>query len=511
MNETFSTEAYRPIDWVLQADNGGVDNPFYVTLQAEARGPEGRLMNVPGFHCGDGQWRVRFSPVCEGTWRLTSVSSLEALAGREVAVEASANTNARVHGPLRVDPADLLHLQYDDGEPCFLLAYECNWLFALAQGDEGEARVDHLLDMIDGAGFNHLMVNSYAYDCNWQKGKTRSNDFGPPDILVWPGEHGAHDYSRLNPEYFAAYDRMMWALWERGIDAHIYLKVYNKMVDWPERRSREEDLFFDYFVARYQAFPNVVWDFSKECYNEPDKRYVRDRLNRVRHLDAYGHMTTVHDDWLIYHDPTYSKSIDLITDQNHKEWQATIHNQRRLGVGPVFNSEFGYEHGPGGMDDCTYRVVQPPLEVLCRTYEVIMAGGYACYYYTNHAWDVIEWDEVPAGLHCYKYLSDFFTESDWRRLTPRPEMGQGALRCMTGDDELVLFRRAGGKKGAAGGMLAVPRELDGSNWRGYVMDIQTGERRDVTIGPLQAGRRHPGNQLLGDGAVVARLTRLSEA
>jgi hypothetical protein len=504
MTETLQTEVFRPVDWILRDDGAGVDNPFLVDLFVQARGPGGRLLTVPGFYGGDGQWRVRFSPTIEGSWELTASSSLDALAGRQALVQASPNQNPKVHGPLRVDPENRLHYRYEDGAPCFLLGYECNWLFALAQTDEGPERVDRFLDMIAEPGFNHVMVNAYAYDCKWGPGKTRENDFGPPPARVWPGEHGQHDYSRLNLEYFEAYDRMMWALWRRGIEAHIYLKVYNKMVPWPEKRSREEDLYFDYFVARYQAFPNVVWDFSKECYNEPDKQYVCDRLDRVRSLDAYGHLTTVHDDWLIYHDPQYSRHIDFITDQTHVEWHTTILNQRQLGVGPVFNSEFGYEHGPGGLEDKTYGVVQSPLEVLCRTYEVITAGGYANYYYTNHAWDVIEWQETPAGLPAYGYLYNFFTEIDWQELTPRPEMGQGGVKCMASEDDVVVFRR-----GPRAGMLAVPRWMHGTTWRGFVMDIESGQRREADIGPLEAGRRYGLKEVLGDGAVAARFQRVT--
>ena len=74
----------------------------------------------------------------------------------------------------------------------------------------------------------------------------------------------------MNTKFFQNYDAMMEALREKGIVAHIMLKVYNKRVKWPAKWSQDEERFFRYVVARYQGFANVVWDYSKESYNEKD-------------------------------------------------------------------------------------------------------------------------------------------------------------------------------------------------------------------------------------------------
>ena len=85
---------------------------------------------------------------------------------------------------------------------------------------------------------------------------------------------------------------MMRALVDYGLTAHIYLRVYNKMVHWPENGSLADDLYFRHVVARYQGFSNVVWDFSKESYNEPDKAYLTNRLRLVQAQDAHGRLVT---------------------------------------------------------------------------------------------------------------------------------------------------------------------------------------------------------------------------
>ena len=60
--------------------------------------------------------------------------------------------------------------------------------------------------------------------------------------------------------------------------AHMLIKVYNKMVNWPARGSAEDDQFFRWLIARYAAYPNLVWDFSKEAHNEKDLAYKQGRL-----------------------------------------------------------------------------------------------------------------------------------------------------------------------------------------------------------------------------------------
>ena len=69
---------------------------------------------------------------------------------------------------------------------------------------------------------------------------------------------------------------------DRGMQAHLLIKVYNKAVNWPGHGSDEESLFFRWLVARYAAYPNVIWDFSKEANNEKDLAYKQGWLKWLR-------------------------------------------------------------------------------------------------------------------------------------------------------------------------------------------------------------------------------------
>jgi hypothetical protein len=236
---------------------------------------------------------------------------------------------------------------------------------------------------------------------------------------------------------------MLRALAERGMNAHLMLKVYNKRVRWPERASAEDDLYFRTIVARYAAFPNVVWDFSKEAHNEKDLAYKQGRLRLVRELDAYRHLTTVHDDDAHNDAGAWDALTDFRTDQQHTKFREKILTQRARRAWPVANVEFGYEQGPLGPEDKTYRNAQPAEEFVTRAWEVAMAGGYTAYYYTYTAWDVIRPDDHPKGYALFKRLQDFFETTRYWELVPTENVASdGWLLANPGKEYVVCLKEA---------------------------------------------------------------------
>jgi hypothetical protein len=127
----------------------------------------------------------------------------------------------------------------------------------------------------------------------------------------------------------ATFDLMADALFRHGLTLHLYLKVYNKFVNWPAKRSLADDLFFTYVVARYQGYSNVVWGFSKESYNEPDKAYLENRLSLIKAHDGYRRLVTTHDDWALHFDRRFSGALDFVTDQKHDQFAERIVHLRR--------------------------------------------------------------------------------------------------------------------------------------------------------------------------------------
>ena len=465
-------EQYNTHDFTLRADAPG--NPFDVEVAGEFSGPNGQRLRVPGFYDGNGVWKIRFSPPALGAWTLRTISPLAALNARtETEVECVANRNPKIHGGLRVDPSYPHHFVYEDGTRYFLMGYEADWLWGVEMNDPRRATMHRLIDLIAARGFNHLMVNIYAHDTNWSPGRKHQWDFGPPDLYAWEGTNEKPDHSRFNVRFFQLYDGMMAVLRDKGIVAHIMLKVYNKMVKWPPPGSEDEARYFRYVTARYQAFSNVVWDFSKEAYNEKNELLQARLIDLVRDTDAYDRLTTAHDDEIYEWDPELSRNLDFRTDQQHADFAAMIAFDRARRPYPVVNSEFGYERGVDKLP--TYRVEHDWQEQLRRAWHVYLAGGYGVYYYSNTAWDVVKVEPEPPGMKRFQLLSETLSALPYWRMKPANELSSGP--CLALEGEVYAFY-------AEGQQLAVHLRglADPAHAKAEWLDTWTGAREPITLG-----------------------------
>lgn len=416
-------EQYYSNDFSFQAQASG--NPFDIDLVGDFTGPGGVRLSVPGFYDGNGVWKIRFSPTSLGTWTMRTRSSLPALNGRtETGIECRPNQHAAIHGLLRVDPLHPTHFIYEDGTRYFLSGYEADFLWA-AQMNDPERRVMHkVINQIAARGFNHLLVNVYAHDTGWAKGKSCEWDYGPPERYAWEGTNEKPDHSRLNTRFFQLYDGMMNALREKGIVAHIMIKVYNKQVNWPAPGSVDEDRYFKYVTARYQGYSNVVWDFSKECFNERDKTLQRRLIDLVRSNDAYRHLFTAHDNDIYDWNPELNTNTDFRTDQQHTNWGEAVAFDRTLRKWPVINAETGgYERGVEDLP--TYSQKLEWQEVLRRAYLTYLAGGYHVYYYNNTAWDVVKPEPESPGNARFQQLKETLEALPYWRMEPVNELSIG--------------------------------------------------------------------------------------
>ncbi len=412
---------WTPQDFAFKATSGAA-NPFLVSFSARVSGPDGAEFTLPGFYDGADTWKIRVSPTAEGAWTLVTESELSELNDQRVSFTCVPNDDPNVHGVLRVDAQHPHHFIFDDGTRFFMQGYEYDWLWALDMDKPGVPTIEASLDILARHGFNYVIVNSFAYDTSWRKGKTSDDDYGPPLLYAWGGSNQMPDHSRMNLAFWQHYDQMMTALAERGIQAHMFIKVYNKAVNWPERGSEEEQLFFRWLVARYAAYPNVIWDFSKEAHNEKNLAYKQDWLKWLRENDPYHHLITVHDDDKANDSGAYDELTDFRADQAHQNYHAQILRQRERRAWPVANVESDYEFGPGGPEDKTYGVVHSPEETIRCAWEIALAGGYNAYYYTYTAWDVVRPLDVPQGYVYYKHFGDFWRNTQFWQLHPSDQL-----------------------------------------------------------------------------------------
>jgi hypothetical protein len=450
-------------------------NPFRVPFSAEVTGPNNAKLTIPGFYDGNGTWKIRVSPTAEGKWQLVTHSPVPALDGQRVEFVCVPN-GAQGHGGVRVDARHPRHFVCEDGTRFFPLGYECDWLWALDATNAELPTVNRFLDKLATNGFNYVLLNAYAHDTSWAKGKTSDDDYGPPPLYAWAGTNEQPDHSRFNLAYWQHYDRVIAALNDRGMVAHVMIKVYNKMVNWPAKGSAEDDQYFRWLIARYCAFPNVHWDFSKESNNEKDLDYKLGRIKFIRDNDPYRRGITTHTDLQTYDSGAYNGVLDYRSDQVHSKWHDSLLKHRQQHAWPVLNVEFGYEHGPQGLDDKTYSVVQPPEEVCRRAWEVCLAGGYGAYYYTYTAWDVIRPEDSPPGYRYFHQLREFFEGTGYWRMEPSDELvSEGFCLAEPGREYIVFLNKPASFTLRLEGLTAAAK----AEW----FHPFTGQRRDAgTLG-----------------------------
>ena len=439
-------EQWHPTDISLTSPTT-YSNPFEgVSVSAKFTGPGGVTLTVPGFYDGSQTWKVRFSPTVQGNWSYTTTSSDSHLNGQTGTITCVANTNSAVHGALVIDSNHKHYFIYQDGTPCFMLSFEADWLGLMDFGDSNITKAKSLVSIYQSRGFNDVMMCIYAYDTSWEPGHTSSDDFGPPAEYPWLGSNSSPDHSQMNVSFFANMDAVIDYLFQNGITAHVFFKVNNKSVNWPTEGSTDEKLYFTYVTARYQAYPNMVWDFEKEGKNETGgNTYVNNSINTIKGLDGYHRLMTIHDDLSYYSafpntcdfqtiqadgTPLYST---LIGDRNAKDW-------------PVFEGEYDYQIGNDGGH--TYSVTDSQLKTLQDTLECLMAGSPANYYYTYHAWDVVRYTETPDGLNDYDNIVNLFKGTAWSSLAPNDGLinsaGVGRHCLAAPGSEYVAYLSGGG-------------------------------------------------------------------
>ncbi len=425
----------QPLDIVWKA----IESECMCTLRA----PSGRLYCVPCFAIEKDSMCVRICADEVGEWEYALENNCE---GRFFCKQ-----DEKLLGLLRVTEDQRGF--YDSArpnEPLFIMGYECDWLFALSQTEEGLQKLDAFLQTLSEYGFNQLYVNLYAHDTEWCPGNTVDEDYGPPALYPFGGTNDMPDFTTINDEFFRCFDLMMDMALAHRMYIELYFKVFNKLVSWPEKDSPEERKFFRYVVARYQGYPNIIWNFAKEAYYETDKDLIYRFYRNIDEWDQLHHLKTIHDDKIFCGIPVYRAEIDVLTTQQHFDGYTTALSQQQRYNMPVVAAEFGYECGLKGTEDLSYMYGQTPEEYVRRAYEMIMARACPVYYYTYTAWDIIITEHCPPGYTYWKNMKAYFERIGWYRFMPNPDVCCWRGRClcagkyeyifMIDPDEHALFR-----------------------------------------------------------------------
>ncbi|MFD2255987.1 DUF4038 domain-containing protein [Luteolibacter algae] len=401
-------------DLVYHLDEN-IDSPFAKKVFAivTAENDQKESQKIPLFYNSGNEWLFRYSSSTVGKKSFVLESEIPGLDGVKGEFIVTRNTSPKRRGGIVLNKAHPQHFFYEDGSHYFNLAFECDWLFALDYGTPDLPKTRHLLDQIEKNGFNQIVMNVYSYDVSWPKDpllkKHPEHEYGGrEDIFPFLGSNSNPDYSSLNIAFFKHFDKVISEMDDRALACHLMIYVWNKLVAWPEMESEADNMYYDYVVKRYQAFPNMIWDVSKEALHRTraTKEYISERIERTRELDSYGRLISVHDYGFCRNHP---EEVDFISMQNwkHTLYQHMLEARKDFPGKPIFNIEHGgYEESPYVVFPGAYADAEACLR---RNYLCLFAGGYTTYYWQGASWNVLIHNPFEQPAEFIKPHFDYFS------------------------------------------------------------------------------------------------------
>lgn len=436
-----TTKVNIPIDILVHGVCTADDDPYSVVPYGIFAGECGTERKIPGFYIGNHTWCVRFSWDQEENVTYRILSDFPGNGSTPTGTIGVKGEEAGITKQLFVKGT---HFVDADGEDVFIMGYECDFLFSLFASPNGLEKTKTLINNLKQGGFNKIVMNVYACDLEFNPGRSCEDDYGPPYIEMW--ENDQNGTRRWNETFFQNMDRLIDLLHRNGIYAELYFKVYNKSVPWPEKYSEEERQYITMITARYQAYPNVLWNFTKEGYFEKDKNYIYHSLSLIRKMDAYHHLCTIHDDLEYALNEKYADTIDYLTLQQQGEMSHACLYYGLRSKKPVVNGEFGNECGECGILDTPAWKSYSPEDNARFAFQSVMAGAYVTYYSAYAAWDVIKYDPAPKGFKYFRHLRQYFRVRNFAAYHPEPELCAWSGLCMVentadenGQKEMIVY------------------------------------------------------------------------
>ncbi|WP_111708487.1 apiosidase-like domain-containing protein [Lutibacter citreus] len=456
---TKANKAIKTVQWEVNdlvfKTRKEIKSPHLENVFAVVKGSDG-IQKIPLFYNGNKEWVFRFSSSVIGTKTFVLKSKIRDLNGKKGKFTISENKKKERHGGIVKNDDDKRHFYYEDGSHYFNLAFECDWLFALDYGQKEIAKTKHLLNLINQNGFNQIVMNVYAYDpdVDWVKDEqlkeNPQHDYGArEDIFPFLGSNSNPDYSDLNYDFFKHFDKVIAGMHDKEIVSHLMIYVWNKRVVWPKAGSDADNMYYDHIIKRYQAFPNMIWDVSKEAaskiavaQNKNIVQHLEERIDRTRKLDAFNRLVSIHDFGFC---KNHKDQVDFISTQ---DWKLSLH-ESMLKVYNLFPDKpvFNIEHG--GYEESPYNVFPGGFsnaeECLRRNYECLFAGVYTTYYWQAASWNAIIHNpfEQPEGVikprfDYFKNMRKLFDTVNFENFEPVTKYNPRSYTLSNSKDGVVL-------------------------------------------------------------------------
>ncbi len=334
-----------------------------------------RTVSVNGFYDGDGRYKIRFMPDAEGQWTYSTSSNAAELSGKIGRFTCTAAL-AGVHGPVRV--RNTFHFAYEDGTPYFPFGTTC-----YAWVHQSEQMQEQTLKTLATAPFNKMRM------CVFPK----HYEFNHNEPTLYPfvrDSTGKHDFTRLNPAYFAHLEKRIGDLQALGIEADLILFHPYDRWGYQSMTPEEDDRYLKYVLARMSAYRNIWWSMANE-FDLMKHKSVSD-FDRLFHIveqhDPYAHLRSIHYSVVMYdysHPWVTHVCMQSSKFEVAKEWRDSMRK-------PLLWDEVGYE---GNLNRRWGNLSGE--EMARRFWLAIIAGGYASHGETLlKDSDVLDEDTTPS-------------------------------------------------------------------------------------------------------------------
>ncbi len=510
------------------------ENPFIdVVLDCRFQSPSGKEYMAPGFFDGQNIWRVRFSPDETGLWSYETITNAMDSSLQSADMFEVVEPDRAVRGFLKTCPGKHWGLEYESGEPCFILGDTMYNLFGVAYCG---LDVEKVLKRRAQQGFNLIRARLQVSPFHPPQGYS---DWQTRPAWPWGGSPQKPRFDQFNLEYFQVVDNVMRLAADLGIGFEMIMEAWGFEYPFNQRDvfiPEYEELWMRYLIARYDAFTSVyVWTLMNEYeyYPDGDWRYNPEadlwaiRTGEyVKRTAPHGHPVAVHNG---PRHPPFARRfrraprvIDLImfqtwgTTGERDSWLAAgieddITSSLKGWKGAFIFAEYGYERNlefelriPGHKHMNTEHTRRGAWRgTFCGT------GVIHGFENTWGPW----WmpDEDQEGMKYLLILKDFFMSIvEFHRFKPEPaivdqsvqyEPGTKPLCLATQEkDAFLVYLPVGGSA-----LLNLPREL---GLAGSWFDPRTGRMKEA-LGTAEEEKRRFKAPDKGDWVLILGRKRLA--
>lgn len=330
---------------------------------------------VSGFYDGGGNYKVRFMPSFEETYRFTVYGSFseETFSGEFTVMPPSENN----HGPVCV--YNKYHFKYADDTMYYPFGTTC-YVWEL-QSDE---LISKTLETLKNSSFNKIRFCVFPKHYDYNFGEPRSYPYeGTPvdssaitDENFWgydaKSKGNNWNFERFNPIHFQHIEYCISELQKLGIEADIILFHPYDRWGFSTMTPEQNELYLRYVTARFSAYRNIWWALANE-YDILKHKSVEDwdrYAEIIMESDPYGHLRSIHNcvpffdhkkPWITH---CSIQKQELCSVEHTDEWR----NEYKK---PIVFDEMTYEGNiQYGWGNITGK------ELVRRFWEAVCRGGY---------------------------------------------------------------------------------------------------------------------------------------